>query len=76
MKPRPDRHCPHCRSSAERKHCAKCNRRMCADCISIGELGDECGLCVDREQGYRRWEKLKAENKTILDFDEWYDRNA
>lgn len=52
--------------------CAKCNRNICEGCYHCGNLGKSCGLCVDRESGYRRWQKAGAPG----DFDEWYDGNA
>jgi hypothetical protein len=45
---------------------------MCEDCISFGDAGKMCGLCKDREDGYKRY--LKSGSK--MPFDEWYDKNA
>jgi hypothetical protein len=66
------RYCPHCRSTAARAHCVKCNREMCKNCISLGNLGDTCGLCKDREDGYRDWQAVGSPG----DFDDWYDANC
>jgi hypothetical protein len=67
-----ERYCPHCRSRAPRVSCKKCNREMCQGCISAGNLGPTCGLCKDREDGYRSWQ---AAGKPSA-FDDWYDQNA
>jgi hypothetical protein len=67
--------CPHCYSFAAYVACVTCNRDMCEDCISYGEAGKVCGLCRDREGGYRRWQAYRSNGGT-LDFDEWYDKNA
>lgn len=60
----------------QKPRCARCNRELSEGSTHCGDLGDSCGLCVDRENGYRKWQQLKEQSKTILDFDEWYDRNA
>lgn len=70
------RRCPHCMSKASKVYCIVCNREMCDDCISIDNRGGVCGLCYDREEGRKRWEYLKAQGLTTLDFDEWYDGNG
>lgn len=69
---KPPKRCPHCRSTAQHVACAKCSRDMCEDCISLGELGPTCGLCKDREDGYKRWLAAGSPGS----FDEWYDKNA
>lgn len=65
-------HCPHCHSRAARAKCAICNREMCEDCISYGDMGPMCGLCKDREDAWKRYEA----SGSTLPFDEWYDTNA
>ena len=70
--PKPKQRCPHCRSMAAHVACVKCNRDMCEDCISFGEVGKVCGICKDRKDGRRRW--LRAGSPG--DFDDWYDDNA
>lgn len=62
-------YCPHCRSYAPRAYCKKCNREMCSECISLGNLGPTCGLCKHREDGYRSWQMAGSPGT----FDDWYE---
>lgn len=71
--------CPHCSSRETLVNCVTCNREMCEGCISFGDAGKMCGLCDDREQNHKRYEKYVASYKSLtppLDFDEWYDING
>jgi hypothetical protein len=62
--------CEHCHATyVGRVHCVKCNRQMCTKCISSGELGPTCGLCLDREEAWSTW----SESNPKVDFEEWYD---
>lgn len=62
-----------CRSNVS---CVTCNRSMCEGCISYGNAGKVCGLCKDREDGRKRYDRLQAGGSNLDDFDEWYDANA
>ena len=42
--------CPHCHSTAPLVQCCTCTREMCEDCISYGQAGKMCGLCLDSER--------------------------
>lgn len=73
--------CPHCRARSYAVACVTCNRDMCEDCISFGDAGKVCGLCKDREDGRKRYDRLcvglnQEQVERLPDFDEWYDVNA
>lgn len=69
-------HCPHCFSTAPHRACVKCNRDMCDDCIHVGDMGLLCGLCLDRENGLKTYERLQARGKLLPDFEDWYDQTG
>jgi hypothetical protein len=70
--------CPHCSSRETLVDCVSCNREMCEGCISFGDVGKVCGLCYDREQVKKRYEKYADtyQGSPPLKFDEWYDING
>lgn len=70
------RRCGHCYSREMHVAFAVTDREMCEDCISYGDAGKMCGLCKDREDGLKRWQRLADKGATTLPFDEWYDVNA
>lgn len=72
MKNKTRQNCDHCHSKATHVSCVTCNRDMCEDCISYGDAGKVCGMCQDREDDYKRWERAGSPG----DFDEWYDNHA
>lgn len=45
--------CPHCGAKATPASCVTCTWEMCEDCISHGNAGKVCGLCLDREKCVR-----------------------
>lgn len=68
--------CPHCHSRATIVHCVTCNREMCEDCISYGDEGKVCGLCKDREDSQKRYDRLPQKVRDSISYDDWYDQNA
>lgn len=69
--------CKHCGSSALHAACVVCNRDMCEDCISYGDAGKMCGMCIDREDSLHRYRQyVKVVGVNPLSFDEWYDKHG
>ncbi len=73
---KPPWRCPHCHTRSTSVSCVTCNREMCEECVSIGDVGKVCGLCKDRETALKRYERKCLEGKPMPTFDDWYDENA
>ncbi len=57
--------------------CATCNRNICKECTYYGDAGKLCGLCYNKEVGYKRYRLwLSTRPRPVLSFNDWYYVNA